>query len=97
MTNTRDALLRLWILWALTSTILTAPLGAELLCNGPPEDFGQGLPPDWTVVDGAGGGLLWADIAGCGEGGNFTGGNGDAACTSSDSASIGAFSARSQK
>ncbi len=48
------------------------------------EDFNAGIPGSWTVVDNESTGLVWTNIAGCGESGNFTGGGGDAACASSD-------------
>jgi cysteine-rich repeat protein len=58
-----------------------------LECNGPLFDFDSpvsGIPRDWTVVDNAGTGVVWSDIAGAGEIGNYTGGSGEAATGSSD-------------
>lgn len=57
--------------------------GASLACNTS-VDFGAGIPGDWTVADNEGSGVVWGDLAGCGESGNFTGGAGDVACASSD-------------
>ena len=53
------------------------------------EGFEGGTPPSgvtsaWTVIDNAGDGPIWTDLAGCGESGNFTNGSGDVACVSSD-------------
>lgn len=48
------------------------------------EDFDLGIPPSWTVRDKAGSGVVWTDIAGSGEHGNYTNGSGDAATVSSD-------------
>lgn len=47
-------------------------------------DFNAGLPADWTVIDNGAGGAVWSNLAGCGEGGNYTGSTGDVACASSD-------------
>jgi hypothetical protein len=55
-----------------------------LVCNGAAVGFDVGPPPDWTVIDNEGNGLVWADLATCGEAGNFTNGSGDCACASSD-------------
>ncbi len=56
----------------------------EVACNGGGVGFDEGIPAAWTVVDNAGLGLLWSNIAGAGEIGNYTGGDGDAATVSSD-------------
>ena len=48
------------------------------------ESFDAGIPGTWSVVDNAGGGVIWSNLAGCGESGNFTNGSGDVACASSD-------------
>ncbi|MCP4655081.1 MAG: hypothetical protein GY856_06635 [bacterium] len=49
------------------------------------EDFeGPWIPAGWTVIDNASSGPVWTNLAGCGEGGNFTNGSGDLACVSSD-------------
>ncbi len=48
------------------------------------EGFDTGIPIEWTVTDEDGSGLMWTDIAGSGESGNYTGGDGDAATASSD-------------
>ena len=83
---------RLWLSCTVVALILlAAPIGAQLLCDGPPQDFVQGVPPGWSVVDGTDGGLVWGDLTACGEGSNFTGGDGDAACASSDQHGFGAF------
>lgn len=53
------------------------------------EDFEGGTPPaGWQVIDNEGTGVVWTNIAGCGEAGNFTNGAGDAACVSSDVAGV---------
>ncbi len=83
---------RLWLGWmAVASSLLTAPLGAQLLCDGVPEGFSQGIPAGWTALDGTGSGLVWGDLAACGEGANFTGGDGAVVCASSDQHGFGAF------
>ena len=46
--------------------------------------FDVGIPSDWHVLDNVNGGLVWSDIAGAGELGNYTGGSGNAATVSSD-------------
>ena len=46
--------------------------------------FHEGIPSTWTVIDNAGTALVWSNIAGAGEGGNYTGGADDAATASSD-------------
>ena len=65
----------------------------DLACNAPgymvqglSENFnGATFPPaGWSVVDDAGNGVVWTNVAGSGESGNFTGGTGDAASVSSD-------------
>lgn len=50
------------------------------------EDFnGATFPPTgWVVADNEGTGVVWDNLAGCGEAGNYTGGSGDVACASSD-------------
>ena len=82
---------RPWLLWALAWLLLAAPLAAELVCDGAPEGFAPAVPPGWTVTDGNGSGLLWTDLATCGESSNFTGRSGGAACASSDRSGFGAF------
>ncbi len=60
---------------------------SSLQCNGGVVDFDLGIPGDWNVTVGGGNAtVFWADLAGCGEAGNWTGGAGDAACASSDHA-----------
>lgn len=59
-------------------------LATELACNGGLVAFETGIPPLWTVVDNESSGVVWTDIAGSGEPGNYTGGGGDAATVSSD-------------
>ncbi|BAO45540.1 carboxypeptidase regulatory-like domain-containing protein [Thiolapillus brandeum] len=55
--------------------------------NGLIEDFNGTFPPSgWSVVDDAGNGLVWSNVAGSGSGGNYTGGTGDAASANSDAA-----------
>ncbi len=52
-------------------------------CQNPIEDFEAGVPAlGWSVVSNVPGGPEWTNIAGCGQAGNFTGGDGDAACMS---------------
>jgi hypothetical protein len=48
------------------------------------ESFDAGVPGTWTVIDHAGNGVVWTNIAGSGEAGNFTSGAGDCASVSSD-------------
>ena len=56
------------------------------------DDFEGGTPPaGWSVVDNEGNGVIWANLAGCGEGGNYTNGSGDCACASSDVAGTADF------
>jgi hypothetical protein len=55
-----------------------------LVCNGDIADFNTGIPSGWQVIDNAGTGLVWTNIAGSGETSNYTGGAGDAATASSD-------------
>ncbi|MBE2235907.1 MAG: choice-of-anchor J domain-containing protein, partial [Anaerolinea sp.] len=63
-------------------------------CRNPEEDFENGVPTwGWSVVNNAGG-ASWGNIAACGpngDGGNFTGGLGDAACMSPSSLTAGAY------
>lgn len=56
------------------------PFGTALLT----ESFDSGIPAGWAVIDNAGTGVQWTNLAGCGETGNFTDGTGDVACVSSD-------------
>ncbi len=56
----------------------------ELACNAGIVAFDDGLPSVWTTIDNVGFGLIWSNIAGAGEIGNYTGGTGDAATVSSD-------------
>jgi hypothetical protein len=64
--------------------ILTVLPPFTLECNGDIAGFETGIPPGWQVIDNEGNGLVWTDIAGSGESGNYTGGAGDAATVSSD-------------
>ena len=66
------------------SPSVCTPVVNDVACNAGTVAFDEGIPSTWTVVDNAGLGLVWTDIAGSGEGGNFTGGDGDAASVSSD-------------
>lgn len=54
--------------------------------NGVRASFNDSLvpPAGWTVIDNENTGVIWDNLAGCGESGNFTGGSGDVACASSD-------------
>ncbi|WP_456373468.1 S-layer homology domain-containing protein, partial [Thiolapillus sp.] len=69
-----------------------AMLVDQASCNAPgyaysglAEHFDGTFPPaGWTVVDDAGNGVVWTNVTGSGESGNFTGGTGDAASVSSD-------------
>ncbi|MEP1447218.1 MAG: M4 family metallopeptidase [Paraglaciecola sp.] len=56
----------------------------DIACNTAPVGFDDGIAPSWSVVDNAGTGVVWSNIAGSGIGGNFTGGSGDAATANSD-------------
>ncbi len=66
-------------------------------CQNPIEDFENGVPPwGWSVVNNVPGGPTWGNIASCGpngNGGNCTGGLGDAACMSASSLTAGAYDA----
>ena len=66
-------------------------------CQNPIEDFEAGVPPlGWSVVNNVPGGPTWGNIASCGpnaNGGNFTGGAGDAACMSASTLTAGAYDA----
>ncbi len=55
------------------------------------ESFDVSIPAGWAVVDNAGSGVVWTNLANCGEPGNFTGGSGDLGCVSSDDAGIAEF------
>jgi len=66
------------------------PVVEDLACNAGIVGFDSGIGPNWTVVDNEGTGIVWSDIVGSDIGGNFTGGDGDAASCSSD-ASAGEF------
>jgi hypothetical protein len=57
-----------------------------MACNSPPVTFDEGIPDDWSVMDRAGNGVVWTNVAGSGEAANYTGGTGDAASVSSDKA-----------
>lgn len=46
------------------------------------ESFDSGVPGTWSVLDNAGNGQIWTDMATSGESGNFTGGTGDCASSS---------------
>lgn len=48
------------------------------------ENFDAGIPASWTTIDNEGNGVVWSNLAGCGESGNFVNGSGDTACVSSD-------------
>lgn len=48
------------------------------------ESFDTSIPAGWAVVDNAGSGVVWTNLAGCTEPGNWTGGSGDLGCVSSD-------------
>ena len=65
---------------------LTVDDTSAFYCNMPDEGFEGGVPPTgWTVVNNVSGGASWGDIAACGpsgNGGNWTGGPGNAACMS---------------
>ena len=66
-------------------------------CQNPIENFENGVPAwGWTVVNNVPGGPVWGDIASCGpngNGGNWTGGLGDAACISASTLEPGEYDA----
>ena len=66
-------------------------------CQNPIEDFENGVPAwGWSVVNNVAGGPTWGDIASCGpnaNGGNWTGGLGNAACISASTLTAGAYDA----
>jgi len=55
----------------------------DFSCNEGVVGFNEGIPDSWSVSDYNGSGLVWSDIAGAGEAGNYTGGSGNAATASS--------------
>lgn len=93
MTDSSKTPQRPWFSWIVASVLLAGPLGAQLVCDGAPEGFAQGVPAGWSAVDASGGGLAWTALAVCGEGANYTGGAGGAACASSDRFGLGPFDA----
>lgn len=60
------------------------PVATEIACNLDPIGFDEGISPSWSVVDNAGTGIVWSNIAGSGIAGNYTGGSDDAATANSD-------------
>ena len=64
---------------------------SEVSCNAEPVGFDVGIPDVWTVVDNIGSPVVWSNILGSDEPGNYTGGDGDAATASSDRAGVAAF------
>ncbi len=62
-----------------------------LACNDAAIGFDTGIPSGWQIVDNEGSGVVWSDIAGSGETGNYTGGAGDAASASSDRFGVAEF------
>lgn len=56
----------------------------NLACNVGTVEFDDGIADSWSVIDNAGTGVVWTDIASSGLSGNFTGGSGEAASVSSD-------------
>jgi ribosomal protein L35AE/L33A len=74
------------VVFLLLCLTAAAPLRAQLACNSPAQGFSTGIPAGWSVVDNAGQGVVWGNLATCGEAANYTGGAGDAACVSSDHA-----------
>lgn len=54
------------------------------------ESFDAGIPGGWTVIDNAGSGVVWTNLAGCGEG-NYVNASADVACVSSDDAGTAEF------
>jgi cysteine-rich repeat protein len=61
------------------------PKVEDLSCNAGIVVFDEGIANSWVTTDDAGFGLTWSNVAGSGENGNYTGGDGDAASVSSDS------------
>lgn len=54
---------------------------SPLVCNNAPEGFEAGTPPaGWSAVNNVPGSPEWTTIAVCGELGNYTNGDGEAAC-----------------
>ena len=80
------------ISFLLLLTSLSALALLAIQADAPPEavlwteDFDDGIPATWIVRDHVGSGVVWGDVAASGEGGNYTGGMGDAATASSDHA-----------
>ena len=56
----------------------------DLSCNAGEVEYDDGIADSWTVVDNEGTGVFWTDIASSLIGGNYTGGDGDAASANSD-------------
>ncbi|MCA9972931.1 MAG: hypothetical protein KC425_22090, partial [Anaerolineales bacterium] len=67
-----------------SATVVVVPT-APLTCNGPTVGFDLGIPGGWNVVNNAPGNpVVWTNVAGSGEAGNYATGSGDAASASSD-------------
>jgi len=64
--------------------VSAAPAFAQLACDVP-EPFDQGVPAGWSTA----GSPAWGDAAACGEGGNYTGGDGGVICVSGAGATPG--------
>jgi len=82
---------------SLSIAALASPLAAEP-AGGAGATFlverfdGASFPPaGWTVIDNGGSGVVWNNVAGSLEAGNYTGGAGDAASVSSDLAGSAEF------
>jgi hypothetical protein len=85
------------VLASLSIAAIASPLVAEP-AGGAGATFlverfdGVSFPPaGWTVIDNGGSGVVWNNVAGSLEAGNFTGGAGDAASVSSDLAGTAEF------
>jgi hypothetical protein len=87
------------LLPVLSTLAALVPVAAHAEAQGSPsspflvERFdGAAFPPaGWTVIDNGGSGVVWSNVAGSLETGNFTGGAGDAASVSSDLAGTAEF------
>jgi cysteine-rich repeat protein len=63
-------------------------VATDIACNVSPVGFDSGIASSWSVVDNAGTGVVWTNVADSEIGGNFTGGSGDAASVNSDAAAF---------
>lgn len=63
---------------------ICTPIVEDLVCNAGVVEFDAGIADSWTVIDNEDTGIVWTDIVSSEIGGNYTGGDGDAASVNSD-------------